>query len=174
VTRRRSSSRSASSVDAATQGRPKFHAIDIEISTTVRVARIILLIAIVVGCATKTAIPSGAQTVNVVGTENAVRLDPTTVRAGDLYLVLDVPQRGVELVYRGGSNAREPLTADDLAHLSQDVDAEGLALESLSASCCGNVFKVSLPPGRYAFILRDPASGVGRPPASFAVLEVSP
>jgi hypothetical protein len=140
----------------------------------VHAARIILLMAIVVGCATRTAIPSGAQTLNVVATDTAIRLEPTTVRAGNLYLVLDVPQRGVELVYRGGSNAREPLTAEDLAQVSQNVDAEGLALESFSVSCCGNVFKVSLPAGRYAFILRDPTAGVGRPPASLAVLEVSP
>ena len=140
----------------------------------VRVARIVLLIAIVAGCETGTAIPSGAQTVNVVATDTAVRLEPTTVRAGDLYLVPDVPQRGVELVSRGGSSAHEPLTADDLARLAQNVDAEGLALESLSVACCGNVFKVSFPAGVYAFILRDPVAGLGSPPESLAVLEVSP
>jgi hypothetical protein len=140
----------------------------------VRIAWIVLLIVTLAGCATRTAIPPGAQAVNVVATDAAVRVDPTAVRAGDVYLVLDVPQRGVELVSRGGSSAREPLTADDLARLAQNVDSEGLALESLSVSCCGNVFKVALPAGRYAFILLDAAAGVGRPPESMAVLEVSP
>jgi hypothetical protein len=112
--------------------------------------------------------------VNVTATETAVQLDPTTVRAGDVYLVLDVPQRGVELVYRGGSGARQPLTVDDLARLAQNADAEGLTFESMSLSCCGNVFKVSLPAGRYGLILLDPTASVGQPPASLAVLEVSP
>ena len=139
-----------------------------------RIAWIFLLIVTLVACATRTAIPPGAQTVNVVASDTAVRVDPTTVHAGDVFLVLDVPQRGVELVSRGGSGAREPLTQDDLGRLAQNVDSEGLALESLSVSCCGNVFKVSLPAGRYAFILRDAAAGVGRPPESLAVLEVAP
>ena len=144
------------------------------INQIVRIVRIILLIVTLVGCTTTTAIPSGAQTLNVVATETAVRLNPVAVHAGDVYFILDVPQRGVELVSRGGSSAREPLTADDLARLAQNVDAEGFALESLSVSCCGNVFKESLPAGKYAVILRDPTASVGAPPESLAVLEVSP
>ncbi len=139
-----------------------------------RIASTSLLIVMLIGCTTKTAIPPGAQTVNVVATDSAVRVDPTTVRTGDVFLVLDVPQRGVELASRGGSGARETLSADDLGRLAQNVDSEGLALESLSVSCCGNVFKVSLPAGRYAFILRDGTAGVGRPPEAMAILEVSP
>jgi hypothetical protein len=138
-----------------------------------RIARISLLVVVLIGCTTRTAIPPGAQTVNVTATDSPVRVDPATVRTGDVYLVLDVPQRGVELVSRGGSNAREPLSADDLLQLAQNVDSEGLALESLSVSCCGNVFKVSLPAGRYAVILRDATAGVGRPPESMAILDVS-
>jgi hypothetical protein len=141
---------------------------------TMRIAWIVLLIVTLAGCATRTAIPPGAQTVNIVATDSAVRLDPAVVHAGDVFVVLHVPQRGVELVSRGGSNAREPLTGDDLVRLAENVDSEGLAFESLSVSCCGNVFKVYLPAGRYAFILRDPAAGVGRPPVSLAVLDVSP
>ena len=118
--------------------------------------------------------PAWGANGNVVATDSAVRVDPTTVHTGDVYLVLDVPQRGVELVSRLASSAREPLGQDDVVRLAQNVDSEGLALESLSVSCCGNVFKVSLPAGRYAFILRDATGGVGRPPESMAVLEVSP
>jgi hypothetical protein len=140
----------------------------------VRIAWIVLLIVTLAGCATRTAIPPGAQTVNVVATDATVRVDPTTVHAGDVFLVLDVPQQGVELVSRGGSNAPEPLSPDDLVRLAANVDSEGLALESLSVSCCGNVFKVALSAGSYAFILRDASAGVGRPPESMAVLEVSP
>lgn len=143
-------------------------------NSIVRIAWILLLIVTLACCATTTAIPLGAQTVNVVATDTAVRLDPTTVRAGDVFFVLDVPHRGVELVSHGGSNAREPLTANDLARLVQNVDAEGLALESLSVSCCGNIFKESLRAGTYAFILRDATAGVGRPPEALAVLKVSP
>jgi hypothetical protein len=139
----------------------------------VRVTCILLVAGTLVGCMIVTAVPPGAQTVHVTATDTNLRADPSTVHAGDVFLILDVPQRGVELVSRGGSSAREPLTADDLARLAQNVDPEGLALESLSVSCCGNVFKVSLSAGKYAFILRDAAAGIGRPPESLAVLEVS-
>ena len=146
----------------------------VEDRSIMRIARISLLFVLLIGCTTTTAIPRGAQTVNVAATDSAVRVDPAAVHTGDVYLVLDVPQRGVELVSRLNSSARESLSEDDLRRLAQNVDSEGLALESLSVSCCGNVFKVSLPAGRYAVILRDATAGVGRPPESMAILEVSP
>ena len=140
----------------------------------VRVTFLLLLAGTVVGCGTATAIPSGAQTVSVVATDTQVRVDPSTVHAGDVFLVLDVPQRGVVLVSRGGSDARGSLTHDDLARLTQNADTQGVTAESLTVSCCGNVYKETFPAGRYAFMLRDPSAAVGRPPESLAILDVSP
>jgi hypothetical protein len=62
------------------------------------VAVILLLAGGLAGCERATAIPPGAQQVHVIASETEIHLNPTTVRAGDVYLVLDVPQRGVELI----------------------------------------------------------------------------
>ena len=56
---------------------------------------IALLTSLVVGCGRgQTPIPPGAQVVHVVATESEVRLDPASVQAGDVYLVLDEPVGG--------------------------------------------------------------------------------
>ena len=43
-------------------------------------------------------VPSGGQEVHVTVNGDAVRLEPTSVRAGDIYLVLDIPDTDVTLV----------------------------------------------------------------------------
>ena len=142
----------------------------------VRFVTVILLLAGgLVGCERATAIPSGAQQVHVVASETEIHLNPTTVHAGDVYLVLDVPQRGVELVRSGAqAGVSGALTDDDLARLAQNADAEGIGIEILTVSCCGNVYKETLASGKYAILLLDAASSVGSPPASLAVLQVVP
>lgn len=52
-----------------------------------------LLAVALVGCGLgQTPIPPGAQQVHVVVTESEVRLDPATVHAGDVWVVLDTPE----------------------------------------------------------------------------------
>jgi len=142
----------------------------------VRFVTVILLLAGgLVGCERATAIPSGAQQVHVVASETEIHLNPTTVHAGDVYLVLDVPQRGVELVRSGAqAGVSGALTDDDLARVAQNADAEGIGIENLTVSCCGNVYKETLTSGKYAILLLDAAPSVGSPPASLAVLQVVP
>jgi hypothetical protein len=54
-----------------------------------------LLMVATVGCGpTHHPIPVGSQQVHVVITDSEVRLDPTAVSAGDVYLVLDAPAKG--------------------------------------------------------------------------------
>jgi len=54
-----------------------------------------LLAVLAVGCGRgQKPIPPGAQQVHVVVTRFDVRLDPATVRAGNVYLVLDAPEDG--------------------------------------------------------------------------------
>jgi len=48
-----------------------------------------LLAGLLVGCDGSARIPPGAQQVHVVATDTEVRMDPPTVHAGDVYLVLD-------------------------------------------------------------------------------------
>lgn len=157
------------------------------------VALVGLLTVVLVGCGRgQTPIPPGAQQVHVVVTESEVRLDPGTVRAGDVYLVLDAPLDGsIVFVQRKRTAAATPgpLTNDDLARLAHG-DTEGTSIGGMDAGgCdaaqnaedrgqmgpCGNVFKVVLLEGKYAMLGDMPGSNPpGLPLPSIAVLEVLP
>jgi hypothetical protein len=142
-----------------------------------RIGRIVVLIALLagglLGCESSTSIPSGAQQVHVVATTTNVRLDPASVRAGDVYLVLDVANGGVDLIQSVPSaNASPgPLAAADLDRLAQG-DTQGLMMENLSVGCCGKVFKKNLVAGRYAIV--PAGTEDGHAPPSIAVLDVVP
>jgi hypothetical protein len=113
--------------------------------------------------------------VHVIASEAEIHLKPTTVHEGDVYIVLDVSQRGVELIKSSGqAGVSGALTDDDLARVAQNADAEGIGIEILTVSCCGNVYKETLASGKYAILLLDAAPSVGSPPASLAVLQVVP
>ena len=147
-----------------------------------------LLAGAVAGCGRGQAtIPPGGQQVHVSVTESEVRLDPATVSAGDVYIVLDTPGSSVGFAQRKRSAAETPgpLSDDDLQRLAHG-DTEGTAIggfDDIGCSAeqraedrgqmgyCGNVFKEALTPGKYAFFLGDPE---GEGPESIAVLEVVP
>jgi hypothetical protein len=138
-------------------------------------------------------IPAGAQQVHVSVGETEVRLEPATVHAGDVYIVLDAPRTG-SIVFvqrkRASADPPGPLSEEDLARLATG-DTEGTAISGIDAGgCsaeqdaedrgrmgpCGNVFSVTLGVGKYAIFGAapdvDPASGRTAP--TMAVLEVVP
>jgi hypothetical protein len=139
----------------------------------------------------QTPIPSGAQEVHVGVVGTNVRLDPATVHAGDVYVVLDTPGSSVQFAQRMRSAAETPgpLTDEDLERLAEG-DTQGTAIggfDDLGCSAdqraedrgrmgpCGNVFRLVLPPGKYAFFSEDlEADPPGGDPRSIAVLEVVP
>jgi hypothetical protein len=145
---------------------------------------------LVTACRANAPIPPGAQQVHVVDSQPGVRLAPATVHAGDVYIVLDGPRQSVVLVERKRTAAETPgpMSDDDLARLAR-ADTEGMSLESISVGCsaeqraesrgqtgyCGNVYKLVLAAGKYAF-LTDPPEGLPQPiaPGSMAVLDVTP
>jgi hypothetical protein len=163
-----------------------------------------LIAGVFVGCGRgQRPIPPGAQVVHVVATESQVRLDPTMVHAGDVYLMLDEPIDGSFALVDRQRTATEtagPLSDDDLERLAHG-DTEFTAIERFSIGCdaaqraedrgqmgyCGNVWKVMLIPGKYAILgpgwteqkteaSVDPTAdpaGFVTPP-SMAVLEVLP
>jgi hypothetical protein len=166
------------------------------------VALVGLLVVVLVGCGRgQTPIPPGAQEVHVMVTESEVRLDPATVHAGDVYLVLDGPVQSVVFVQRMRTEAETPgpLSDDDLARLAHG-DTQGTGLQGMSVACsdsqraedrgqmgpCGNVYKVVLVEGKYAILgpgwtpqatepSSDPTAGPpGLLPRFMAVLEVLP
>src|SRR6266516_7805996 len=63
------------------------------------------LAGILAGCGRGQApIPAGAQEVHVVVLESGLRLDRATVRAGDVYVVLETPRSSVGFVSRRRGN----------------------------------------------------------------------
>ena len=142
-----------------------------------RVFTFVLMLATVgAGCESATAIPAGAQQVRVAATATSVQVTPATVHAGDVYFVLDLSPQGVPLSFvKSSSGAGGALTDADIARLAQNVDSAGLSSEGIDASCCGNVYKKTLAPGKYAFVVHDPRSAQpGLRPLSMAILEVQP
>jgi hypothetical protein len=136
-------------------------------------------------------IPSGAQQVHVVVTTSEVRLEPSTVRPGEVYLVLEAPPNGsitfVE-AKRSAAASPEPLTGDDLDRLARG-DTRGTSIAGLDAGgCspeqdaadrgqmgpCGNVMLVVVSPGRYAVVGGNPEDGMTGTAPPMAVLVVEP
>ena len=133
-----------------------------------------------------------------------MRLDPATVRAGDVYLVLDEPLDGSFAFMERKRSADEtpgPLSDDDLERVAHG-DTEGTSMSGLDAggcnteqnaedrgqmSECGNVYKTTVRAGKYAILgpgwkeqeteasVDQTADPAGFvPPASMAVLVVVP
>jgi hypothetical protein len=132
----------------------------------------IAFVAIFVGCDSSTSIPNGAQQVHVDATGPTVLLSPATVRAGDVYLVVELPAQGASFALLDESGA--PLSDADLARLTQTGDSQGLRIVGIDNSCCGKVHKETLAAGKYAFTLHADALGPGAPPQAVTVLEVTP
>jgi hypothetical protein len=143
----------------------------------------IILLGLLASCGERAAtIPAGAQQVHVAVTEAGIRLDPVNVPAGDVYVVLDTP--GSSVGFLQGQDG--PLSDETLARVTQTGDSEGTSMQSFDqVGCsdeqraedlgqlgpCGNVSKVVLRPGKYAFFTGDLPAG---PPRSLAVLEAMP
>ena len=124
-------------------------------------------------------IPPDAQEVRIVVTETAVRLEPSTVHAGDVYFVVDEPadptgHAGFTFVSRGepGQEGADPLpmSDEDVVRLAQG-DYQGTAL----GGGWGDQAKFTLREGNYVFLIAGPGGDrPGVPPVSMAVLEVLP
>jgi hypothetical protein len=144
------------------------------------------------GCAGGlTPIPSGAQQVHIADTDTSLDLQPATVRAGDVYVVLDGPRQSVVFVTqkRAAEATPGPMSDQDLDRLSRG-DTEGTSIEGISVGCsaeqraaargqvgyCGNVYRLRLAPGKYAFLVDSPDGDPPQvvPPGSMAILEVAP
>jgi hypothetical protein len=143
------------------------------------VALVGLVAVLVAAWGTPLRIPRDAQEVHIVVTDSAVPLEPATVRAGDVYFIVDEPDdptghAGFTFVSRGyGGHCCEdplPMSDDDVARLAQG-DYQGTAMEG----GWGNEAKFTLREGNYVFVIAGPGGELpGVPPMSMAVLEVVP
>jgi len=113
-----------------------------------------------------TPIPAGAQQVVVEVTGADVRLDPTSVNAGDIYLVLDTPRSSITFTQDELLPTDLPTRGDfDLRGCSDAQRAEDRG----QVGYCGNVFRVTLSPGKYVFFSID-VEGSGQAVARLEVL----
>ena len=144
-------------------------------------------------CTPRTTIPAGAQQIRLVGTPTEVRLTPSTVRAGDVYVVIE--GTGALLVEKSDApQATRPFTDDELADFIRTGDTFHTSIQDVTAGYAGNVWKLTFGPGTYAFLPiasgearpdvdlgareelchRDAAACAALPPLPVAVLEVLP
>jgi hypothetical protein len=126
-------------------------------------------------------IPLDGQVVRVIVEGDEVRLEPSTVAPGDVYFttdgVMDSAGHGEFAFVSAGyepdcppCEAPRPMSDEGIARLAQG-DYQGTAIEG----GWGGYAKFPLLRGKYAFILANPGGeGPGIPPASIAVLEVTP
>jgi hypothetical protein len=149
-----------------------------------------VLAATVAACSASSPIPSGAQQVHIVVTNEAISLEPATVRAGDVYLVLDSPAEGSIVFFQSKASASAtpgPLTDAELARIALG-DTQGTEMGGLDAGgCdagqnaagrgrsgpCGNAMHVVLTPGKYAILGGSPDAGDSAAQPPMAVLEVT-
>jgi hypothetical protein len=138
-------------------------------------------------------VPADAQQVHVIADRSTVRLIPTQVRAGEMYVILDEPTTSVAFV-QGKHSADAtpgPLTADDLARLARG-DTQGTSIGGFDVvGCdatqraaarnqtkvpggCGNAFLMTLTPGSYAFMTGDPTALTAPAKVQIAILDVLP
>ena len=139
---------------------------------TLVVAIVTVLVAMLAGCGQGQAtVPSGAQLVHLVATQSEVRLSPSTVHAGDIFIQLDEPLDGGSFTFVVGAASATatpgPMSDNDLERLAHG-DTQGTGLSSYGPSCswpsgagghlvqeegvCGNVWKITLVPGKYAIL----------------------
>lgn len=164
------------------------------------VAILTVLLAGLAGC--QAAVPGAAQLVHLVhlvASQSEVRLTPSNVQAGDVYVQLDQPLDGGSFTFVAENG---PMSDNDLERLAHG-DVQGTIQSTYGPSCsgsqgadvghlagpgvCGDVWKLTLVPGRYAILgpgwtqmqtepsvtpTADPA-GFKAPP-TMAVLDVLP
>jgi len=135
-------------------------------------------------CTGNAPIPSGAQQVQVSVADSGVELEPDSVAAGDVYLVLD--NGSISFVERkaGAYATTGPLTDEQIAQIRagdlQDTSISGVEANNCDpeqnaaargmTGPCGNVMLVTVQPGSYLIVAGAPEEG-GAPSA---VLTVSP
>jgi hypothetical protein len=156
-------------------------------------AGVMLVGGLLASCGGQTRIPPGAQQVRVTGTASEVVLDPPTVGAGDVYLVIEGRVLFMEHAAGWQGDQPGPMSDEQLARLSQNGDQELTGGTELYPGYAGNVYKLTLAAGKYAFLpgadgedpaanlaaradlcRQDPVECAELPPLSMAVLEVRP
>ena len=114
-----------------------------------------------------TNVPPGAQMVNVAVSPTQIQVDPTSVPAGDVYVVLVTPRASITIT--ADELAETDIPTDHNFDLFGCTDAQRAA-DLGRIGYCGNVFKLTLDPGKYVILSTD----VGASGQALGRLEVTP
>lgn len=102
-------------------------------------------------CTPGTTVPPGAQQIRLVGNPTEVRLTPSTVHAGDVYVVIE--GSGALLVEKSDApQATRPFTDDELADFIRTGNTFHTAIQDVTAGYAGNIWKLTFGPGKYVFL----------------------
>jgi hypothetical protein len=122
-----------------------------------------LLMLMLAACEGNSPIPAGAQQVQISVSPTGVQLQPATVHAGDVYLVLDSGQISFVEQKATADATPGPLTDEDIAQIGRG-NTQGTSITGFEAgNCdpqqnasargqlgpCGNVMLVKLQAGNY-------------------------
>ena len=142
------------------------------------VLRGFLLAALIAACHSgPIAVPPGGQEVHAAVNGDTLLLTPSTVHAGEVYLVLDNPMTDVVLVERSDATGGTPgpLSDDELDRIIHGDDQHTSQTSGFANSeQHWNVSKLVLAPGKYLFRVCDAVPGGRIPPECMAVLQVVP
>ncbi len=139
-----------------------------------------LLLSLLIACGSATQVPPGAQTVHVAVVEGELRLEPSVVHPGDVYLVLSESANGINFVHRSSDpgnphSAPLPVTEDDIRSVARDGSFQGANQVGLAVGGGGgNVSRIGpLVEGKYVLLIdRNEEAPRSAELLELAVLEV--
>lgn len=134
------------------------------------------LVSLLIACGPATQIPPGGQAVQVSATANELRLEPSVVHPGDVYLVLSESAISVTFVHRSADPGDPhspplPVTEDDIRSVAGDGSFQGATHVGLNAQGpYGPVSRIGpLVDGKYLLLVDEN----DEPPWSAALLKLA-
>lgn len=127
-------------------------------------------------CVSKLTVPPGAQAVHLTMDDAGIHLDPDTVHAGDVYLVIDTFGAEPVLIQESTGDAGEQALSEERLRAVLRGEAYRISISSGFASGgepYGNVNLLELTPGVHMFATRDPTGGAYGP-GDYTLLTVTP
>jgi hypothetical protein len=114
------------------------------------ITRALLVVGLVAGCV-QTSIPPGAQQVRLVSTSTAVTIAPATVKAGQVYFLVEGPG-ALFLAKSDSPGGFKGFSEADVAHVAATGDVFHTSMQDLTSGYRGSVQELGLTPGRYIML----------------------
>jgi hypothetical protein len=155
-------------------------------------SRVVLVAALAGACVSQTTIPPGAQQVRLASTSSGVTIAPATVRAGQVFVIVEGPG-ALFIAKSGGPGESTGFSDADVERIAATGDLFHTSTQDLTSGYAGPVQELGLTPGKYILMpipttsapdvnidarnelcARDPTACDALPPLPVTVLEVVP